>query len=351
MTSPLPPGGGSPASTGDDSRDPEHPARPDSGPPGEGGDAPGLLTFTLDGRRAPALFLVGWLATLAGLGAALVGFFAGGGLAGGILFTLGLAVLSAGLLAAGGSQAIERRRAAGRRYSGPSPIVAFLAVIALTLLFVVVVGTPLVALGIDSTGPLAVFVSILVTALAYLGVVRLLVVGTGALSWRDLGVTRLDGAALADLAWGGVLAVPVLVVTGLVGLVLSQVLPIPAGPLPPAPDTPALVLNLLTAALIAPIGEELFFRGFATTAWLRQHGVAAAIVRGAVFFAVAHALPVGGSTATEGLGLATFALVVRLPVAVALGWLFVRRRSLWAPVGLHAVFNALQVVAASGAAS
>jgi membrane protease YdiL (CAAX protease family) len=31
---------------------------------------------------------------------------------------------------------------------------------------------------------------------------------------------------------------------------------------------------------------------------------------------------------------------VRLPVALVLGWLYLRYRSIWAPIGLHAAFNA-----------
>ena len=34
----------------------------------------------------------------------------------------------------------------------------------------------------------------------------------------------------------------------------------------------------------------------------------------------------------------------RLPVAYALGWLFVRKGSLWAPIGLHATFNSLLLI-------
>ena len=33
-----------------------------------------------------------------------------------------------------------------------------------------------------------------------------------------------------------------------------------------------------------------------------------------------------------------------LPVAIALGWLFLRRGSIWVPIGLHATFNAILLV-------
>jgi membrane protease YdiL (CAAX protease family) len=38
--------------------------------------------------------------------------------------------------------------------------------------------------------------------------------------------------------------------------------------------------------------------------------------------------------------------VTRVPVALALGWLFTARRSIWASVGLHAAFNGILLVLA-----
>ena len=35
-----------------------------------------------------------------------------------------------------------------------------------------------------------------------------------------------------------------------------------------------------------------------------------------------------------------------MPVALALGWLFVRRGSIWAPIGLHAAFNGILLILA-----
>jgi membrane protease YdiL (CAAX protease family) len=36
----------------------------------------------------------------------------------------------------------------------------------------------------------------------------------------------------------------------------------------------------------------------------------------------------------------------RIPVALALGWIFLRRGSIWASFGLHAAFNATLLVIA-----
>jgi membrane protease YdiL (CAAX protease family) len=43
--------------------------------------------------------------------------------------------------------------------------------------------------------------------------------------------------------------------------------------------------------------------------------------------------------------------VVRVPVAFALGWLFVRTGSIWGPIGLHAGFNGILIVLAELAAA
>src|SRR5207253_609227 len=86
-----------------------------------------------------------------------------------------------------------------------------------------------------------------------------------------------------------------------------------------------------------PIGEETFFRGFATAAWARVYGPTRAIVQGALFFAFVHVLTIAAADFSEGTRQALIAFVVRVPVALALGWLFLRRRSIYAPMGLHAI--------------
>jgi hypothetical protein len=105
-----------------------------------------------------------------------------------------------------------------------------------------------------------------------------------------------------------------------------------------------IVAGLIAAAIIAPLWEEGFFRGFATTAWARTAGPRAAIVWGAVFFALVHVITFVGSdfgTAARG---ALVAFMVRLPVGLVLGWVFLRRRTLIAPIALHATYNAIPVL-------
>jgi hypothetical protein len=88
--------------------------RPDEPPPPP---RPGASLFTIEGRAAPGLFVVGWIASLLGLGLVIVGALAASGL---FLYFIGPTLLTIGLVAGAGNQAIERR-VRGEAYAGPSP--------------------------------------------------------------------------------------------------------------------------------------------------------------------------------------------------------------------------------------
>ena len=89
------------------------------------------------------------------------------------------------------------------------------------------------------------------------------------------------------------------------------------------------------------------------------------IVRGALFFALVHVLTISGNTAGEAFQLALIGFATRIPVALALGYLFVRgysidvpglgritalAGSIWVPFGLHAAFNGILLILAEAAA-
>jgi membrane protease YdiL (CAAX protease family) len=307
-------------------------------------ERPGASTFTIEGRSAPGLFVVGWLATLVGLGAIVIAFMAAGGPAPVVLIA-GLIALSIGLVAGAGGQAIERRERGGRNYAGPSPFLVFAAALPISSLFAIGVGAILTALGLPIDGPVGAIASVGLQALVYIGLIRLLVVDGGSLSWIDMRIRRPSSTDLVEFVLGAGWALPVIVATLPVALLVSQFVPTPPpSPLPATGSVGGLLLHLLAGAIIAPIGEEVLFRGFATTAWVRDMGVGRGVVRAALFFAVAHVLTISGANAGEAIGAAVAAFVGRIPVALALGFLFVRRDTIWAPLGLHAGFNALLLV-------
>lgn len=93
-----------------------------------------------------------------------------------------------------------------------------------------------------------------------------------------------------------------------------------------------VVLVGIALAGIAPLGEELFFRGVLQRGLRRTLGRGGAWVAASALFGLAH-----GELA---LGLGAFAL------GLALGWIFDRAGSLWLPLGAHAVNNTVAVAEA-----
>jgi membrane protease YdiL (CAAX protease family) len=308
---------------------------------------PGAGTFTIEGRAAPGLFVVGWLGTLIGGVVLFVSLQTAAGPAKLALFTGGLALLALGLIAAAGSQGIDRRARGVGPYSGPSPLLVFVACVPTSAVLLVLLGVPLELAGIDLDGPLVAVIGLLVQVTVYILLIRLLVVDAGALTWRGMGITPPSLTAVGELLVGLAWAFPIVLLTSLISLVLVSALGVtPNAPLQPAGEPAGFVLNLIAGAMLAPIGEELFFRAFATTAWVQALGPVRGIVRGGLFFALIHVLQIQATTFTEGLAVAFIAFAVRVPIGLMLGWLFVRRGSIWAPIGLHAAFNGIILVLA-----
>lgn len=150
------------------------------------------------------------------------------------------------------------------------------------------------------------------------------------LSWRALGF-RTAGV-------GAHLGLPLLVLLGsisLSGLVVLLVRALGLEALLP-PDTPDLLrgaMPLQYAAVIgvvvflAPLAEEVFFRGFVLQGLLPSLGPWGAVAASAALFSVSHG--------AVGLLIPTFIL------GLLLGWLFLRAGSIWACFTAHAFQNAL----------
>jgi membrane protease YdiL (CAAX protease family) len=281
----------------------------------------------------------------------LVGVLSSGGPAGSVVFVAGLVLLDLGLIAGAGSQAIERRARSTEAYQGPSPVLVLLVSIVTVFLAAIVVGTPLEAAGLDVPRPVAELLLVTIHAVTYVAITRLLVVGTGALTWQEIGFRGSQREVANELGWGIVLAGPVLVGTAVLATVLVAIFgAVPTSPLAPAGNPVGFLLNLLAGAIVAPVGEEILFRGVATTAWVRSLGPRAGILRGALLFSAVHVLLISAAGFDEAARMAAVGFLGRLPVALVLGWLFVRRGSLWAPIGLHAAFNGILIVGAEAAA-
>ncbi|HVA87232.1 MAG TPA: CPBP family glutamic-type intramembrane protease [Candidatus Saccharimonadales bacterium] len=359
-------------------------ADPNALAPASPAPRPGSSTFSLEGRAAPGLYLVGWLASVMGLAILVAAVLSGpGGIAGLALTLVSLSLLSVGLVAASGAQGLQRRAEAARLtgqlaqriapepaaapwgtaalpagslepvppttrpgYVGPSPFLVFAASLPISVLATVAILGPATAIGLDSQAPLASLLQVGITAIVNVGLIQLLVVAPSALTWTEMGLPRVAlPRAVGDFLAGAALAVPIIIVTDLLAYVLISLFGTsPGSPLPPSGNSMGFLLNFVAAAVVAPIGEETFYRAFATTAWVRGMGPMGAILRGAVFFAFVHILTVSGASFSDAAPRAFIAFAVRLPVALALGWVFVHRRSLPASIGLHATFNGLILI-------
>jgi membrane protease YdiL (CAAX protease family) len=103
------------------------------------------------------------------------------------------------------------------------------------------------------------------------------------------------------------------------------------------------LIAILAVAILVPIGEEIFYRGFATNAWGRSLSRNSVMLRAAFFFAAVHIINVTSTDAGLSLKAALFNMTVRIPIAIALTWIYMRRRSLIASATLHGSYNGLIV--------
>jgi len=97
--------------------------------------------------------------------------------------------------------------------------------------------------------------------------------------------------------------------------------------LPVEPSSVETVLGAFAVCIAAPLGEEVFFRGFLFGSLRSRLGFLRAALISAGIFALFHVDP----------------LLVALMVFVGfvLAWLYERRGSLIAPIGAHAMFNVI----------
>jgi membrane protease YdiL (CAAX protease family) len=307
-------------------------------PPGP----PGGRVFTVEDRPAPGLYLVSWLLAVGGVAVLVVGGLTQSRGIALLLAVAGLASLGLGLAAAAGYQVIARRDRHPAAYRGPSPLVVFGVALALST----VVAALAFAFGLgDPAAPIGFLGGLTIVALAYAVSVWLLVVRTDALSWREMGWPVAGRPAalrvLADIGFAVALTIPatfaVLIFAGIVGRLLG----VEAPDILPAPRTSLEALAVaVAAAFVAPIGEELFFRGFALSAWQRDLGPRSALVRSSFFFAIVHIANVTATTFGEGAAQAVLQFVVILPLGALLGWLF-QQRGIAASIAGHVAYNGL----------
>lgn len=179
------------------------------------------------------------------------------------------------------------------------------------------------------------------TQIPMLLIVYLRLVRPGVLSWQELGLRRrpLEDVLRFGLGAGlvGMLVVQV------IGALLSQVglrpnqldefeFVLQEGPL-------AFALLLVSAAVLAPFVEELFFRGFLFGAYRRTKPTWMAYAASSLLFTLLHLEPNRMNVAQmAGLGVGVFLL------AMLLAWLYDRTGSLYPGMLAHALNNATGLI-------
>jgi len=285
-----------------------------------------------------------------------------------------------GLICLAVAQGRQRLADGWRDYAGPSPFLVAGALLGVTT----AVGLPLElavkAGGVDINSPGATLALLLVYLAAYFGLVHFLAVRSGALSWREIAApfrlapsaddwggsepargwtrawgivvtelkTRVSSARVRDVLVALVMVLPLMVASNLIAAGMLVVLGLTPADINPdqvvSRDPMSILLTLAAVAVVAPIGEEVFFRGFSTNAWGRSLGHNSAILRSALFFAFIHVMNTATTDAAVSWRVAIFNFGARVPVAFALTWLYMRRRSILASGVLHSGYNALITV-------
>jgi membrane protease YdiL (CAAX protease family) len=210
----------------------------------------------------------------------------------------------------------------------------------------IVFALPIGLIGVSVTHPPGFFLASIALFVAYVVVVWLFGLRTSALTWADLfGPGRPSaGRLLRDVGAGVFATILLWPITTTLLVVLSLILDSNAAEIVPPPGSAAdVVLLTLGAAILVPVGEELLFRGYAVTAWLKDLGPRSALIRSTVFFAFAHIVNLQTETFDQGLRQAVLTVVVIAPVGIVLGWLFLRRGIVAAIAG-HVTFNLIAVV-------
>lgn len=295
----------------------------------------GLVTTTLVVALNLELLLATESLGPASLGRA-IGVLAGVVL-GGLAFVVGLVMNAVRAV-------IVRRALPPTRYRGPSIFVMLLIATVISSIGAVWAGADLIAL--QAGGELTVGGTLLLLTITQIGLALtagLFVVAPGALA----GVRVLPERGGARSMLGLALAVPAWLGATTLGLILTRLLELfGREPEPGIIDIAVARIDptvlVLALVLVAPVAEELFFRGVVFNAWMREYGARAAVVGSSALFAVIHA----NLESVDALIASVVTVVPIFGLGIALALLYRGTRSLGAAMAMHAGFNAISVAIA-----
>jgi membrane protease YdiL (CAAX protease family) len=335
--------------------------------------------LSLNGRISPRLYALGLIVGLPAIAVlilCMIGVTAG-------FRAPWLVVEIAGILASGGlialavAQGRQRRADGWHDFAGPSPWLVFGALLGSITALEIPLAFALRSVDVDLESVPATLLVLLLYLFMYVGLVHFLVVRSGALTWRDIarpkrlapssdgwagpephvawarerasGIasrrSRVSGGRIGDILIPLAMVLPLMIAANLAAQAMLLVLGLSTSDL--GSDTPTPVdglgrlLMFVAIAALVPLGEEIFFRGYATNAWGRSLSRNSTILRASLFFAFVHVMNTASTDASISWRVAIFNIGARVPVAFALTWLYMRRRSILASGTLHAGYNGL----------
>ena len=249
---------------------------------------------------------------------------------------LGLLVFASGLVFSAVRQLRIRRHLAPERYRGPGVLVLVLLALAVAFLLTLPFGADAAAL-ILGEGELTLLGSIALLVSTQIGLLLVswfLVFAPNALA----ALPALPGgnaarAVAAGLGWGVLAWLGSSIAAAGMAILLEA---IGIDPEPQAAEQAIALLEpwlvIIAIVILAPIAEEIFFRGVVFNALLREGGRRWAYLASSVLFAVIH--------------LSLVALVPIFLLGLALAWVYERTNNLLAPIAMHATVNAISVALA-----
>ena len=221
-----------------------------------------------------------------------------------------------------------------RRLMTVSPPFKYLPARALLPLMVALTITLLLAAELHPAGRALAAIPMGVMLIAYTAIVAVLLI---AARFARLDWNRLLGPTLPNTEWHlAAVAFPVavfsygsvLLLWGVVSLVAPDLVRSAIAALPELTHgNPAqLTVDIVVIVIIAPVVEEILFRGILLHRWAARWGMPAGVILSSTAFAVLHVALIGPFV---------FALIMSA--------LYVRTRSLWLPIAAHALNNAFVV--------
>lgn len=160
---------------------------------------------------------------------------------------------------------------------------------------------------------------------------------------ESLGLRRPSKRGIAQGVLGGILGVAI--ATG-IGVLQGLLIQASTGEPPPQPEQlpleqaasiPTIVLLGIATIILAPVSEELFFRGMLFRSLRARRALRSALLISSLWFAFAHT-DLGRLFGGDPLG-ALILIAPILSLAFVLGTLMDRWRNVWVPIVAHATFN------------